>query len=123
MARHTAAGIRGLQLRCRRLRRSTSPGHGDVAVHSHHDLPAYPAGAEDIAAQALPPFRAAVEAETGAGSRQRPSATAYCTDCRPALGASWRPASAARPGFARPRCLATPSRARGPPRDRRGHAR
>ncbi|MFD5280715.1 glycoside hydrolase family 3 protein [Streptomyces rubrogriseus] len=62
VARHTTAWIRGLQSSGVAACAKHFPGHGDVAVDSHHDLPAYPAGRDEIAAQALPPFRAALAA-------------------------------------------------------------
>ncbi|MEU6291728.1 glycoside hydrolase family 3 protein [Streptomyces sp. NPDC046988] len=62
VSRHTAAWIQGLQSSGVAACAKHFPGHGDVAVDSHHDLPAYGAGRDEIAAQALPPFRAALSA-------------------------------------------------------------
>ncbi|GAA2652539.1 glycoside hydrolase family 3 N-terminal domain-containing protein [Streptomyces lunalinharesii] len=66
VARHAAAWVRGLQAAGVAACAKHFPGHGDVAVDSHHGLPSYDADADEIAAQALPPFRAAVEAGVGA---------------------------------------------------------
>ncbi|MCX4746174.1 glycoside hydrolase family 3 protein [Kitasatospora sp. NBC_01287] len=62
VSRHAAAWIRGLQAGGVAACAKHFPGHGDTAVDSHHGLPSYDASLEEIAAQALPPFRAALEA-------------------------------------------------------------
>ncbi|MBP2405055.1 glycoside hydrolase family 3 protein [Streptomyces syringium] len=62
VARHTAAWVRGLQSAGVAACAKHFPGHGDTAVDSHHDLPRVTASAEEIAATALPPFTAAIEA-------------------------------------------------------------
>ncbi|WP_320782150.1 glycoside hydrolase family 3 protein [Streptomyces sp. CRN 30] len=62
VSRHTAAWVRGLQAAGVAACAKHFPGHGDVAVDSHHDLPAYRADRTRIEAEALPPFRAAVAA-------------------------------------------------------------
>lgn len=62
VSRHAAAWIRGLQSAGVAACAKHFPGHGDVAVDSHHGLPSYDAGIDTIAAQALPPFRAALDA-------------------------------------------------------------
>ncbi|MFD8810544.1 glycoside hydrolase family 3 protein [Streptomyces sp. NPDC059627] len=62
VARHTGAWIRGLQSAGVAACAKHFPGHGDVAVDSHHGLPVYGADRDRIAEQALPPFRAALDA-------------------------------------------------------------
>ncbi len=62
VARHAAAWVRGLQSGGVAACAKHFPGHGDVAVDSHHGLPVYDVDASTLRAQALPPFRAAIEA-------------------------------------------------------------
>ncbi|MBP0457519.1 glycoside hydrolase family 3 protein [Streptomyces montanisoli] len=62
VSRHTGAWIRGLQSAGVAACAKHFPGHGDVAVDSHHGLPSYDASLDEIATQALPPFEAAMEA-------------------------------------------------------------
>ncbi|MCF3961898.1 glycoside hydrolase family 3 protein [Streptomyces fuscigenes] len=62
VARHTGAWVTGLQSAGVAACAKHFPGHGDVAVDSHHGLPTYGAGVDEIARQALPPFRAAIDA-------------------------------------------------------------
>lgn len=62
VSRHAAAWIQGLQSAGVAACAKHFPGHGDVAVDSHHGLPSYDASLDDIAALALPPFRAALDA-------------------------------------------------------------
>ncbi|MEV6110213.1 glycoside hydrolase family 3 N-terminal domain-containing protein [Streptomyces sp. NPDC051940] len=62
VARNTAAWVRGLQQAGVAACAKHFPGHGDTVVDSHHGLPLVTASAEEIAATALPPFRAAMEA-------------------------------------------------------------
>ncbi|MCT2589960.1 glycoside hydrolase family 3 protein [Streptomyces sp. N2-109] len=62
VARHTAAWVRGLQKAGVAACAKHFPGHGDTAVDSHHGLPQVTASAQEIAATALPPFTAAMEA-------------------------------------------------------------
>ncbi|MER6708289.1 glycoside hydrolase family 3 protein [Streptomyces fumanus] len=62
VSRHTAAWVRGLQSAGVAACAKHFPGHGDVAVDSHHDLPVCTARREEIEAGALPPFRAALDA-------------------------------------------------------------
>ncbi|MER7838643.1 glycoside hydrolase family 3 N-terminal domain-containing protein [Streptomyces sp. NPDC096040] len=80
VSRHTGAWIRGLQSAGVAACAKHFPGHGDVAVDSHHGLPTYGADREQIAAQALPPFRAALEAGVRAVMTGHLLVPAYDTD-------------------------------------------
>lgn len=62
VSRHAGAWVRGLQSAGVAACAKHFPGHGDVAVDSHHGLPSYEADLDRIAEQALPPFRAALDA-------------------------------------------------------------
>lgn len=62
VSRHASSWVRGLQSAGVAACAKHFPGHGDVAIDSHHGLPSYDATVEEIAAQALPPFRAALDA-------------------------------------------------------------
>jgi beta-N-acetylhexosaminidase len=62
VARHVAAFVRGLQGAGVAACAKHFPGHGDTHADSHLELPTVDADLETFSAQALPPFRAAVEA-------------------------------------------------------------
>jgi beta-N-acetylhexosaminidase len=61
-SRHVAAFVRGLQAAGVAACAKHFPGHGDTVADSHLELPTVDADRETFFAQALPPFRAAIEA-------------------------------------------------------------
>ena len=62
VARHAAASVRGLQRAGVGACAKHFPGHGDTDVDSHFALPTVRMTEDELAAVALPPFRAAIEA-------------------------------------------------------------
>jgi beta-N-acetylhexosaminidase len=66
VARHVAAFVRGLQAGGVAACAKHFPGHGDTYVDSHLGLPVVAAGRAQLEAEALPPFRAAIEAGVAA---------------------------------------------------------
>jgi beta-N-acetylhexosaminidase len=62
VARHTAAWVTGLQSTGVAACAKHFPGHGDTGVDSHLGLPTVDGSADAIAALALPPFMAAIDA-------------------------------------------------------------
>ncbi|CCB71614.1 glycoside hydrolase family 3 protein [Streptantibioticus cattleyicolor] len=88
VSRHAAAWIRGLQSAGVAACAKHFPGHGDTAVDSHHGLPRYEADAEEIAARALPPFRAALQAGVRAVMSAHLLVPAYDRDLPATLSSS-----------------------------------
>ncbi|WP_330239249.1 glycoside hydrolase family 3 protein [Streptomyces sp. NBC_00525] len=84
VCRHAGAWVRGLQSSGVAACAKHFPGHGDVAVDSHHGLPVYDTTREELEAQALPPFRAALDA----GARAVMSAHLLVPACDPAVPAT-----------------------------------
>lgn len=62
VARHVAAWVEGLQSASVAGCAKHFPGHGDTSVDSHMALPTVLMSRDELAATALPPFRAAVDA-------------------------------------------------------------
>jgi beta-N-acetylhexosaminidase len=66
VSRHVAAFVRGLQASGVAACAKHFPGHGDTHVDSHLGLPVVAAGRAELEADAMPPFRAAIEAGVAA---------------------------------------------------------
>ena len=66
VSRFVAAYVRGAQDHGQLATAKHFPGHGDVAVDSHLEMPTLDVGPERLEAVELPPFRAAVDAGVGA---------------------------------------------------------
>lgn len=66
VSRFVAAYVRGTQDHGQLATAKHFPGHGDVAVDSHLEMPTLPVGDERLDAVELPPFRAAIAADVGA---------------------------------------------------------
>jgi beta-N-acetylhexosaminidase len=62
VSRHVAAFVRGLQTAGVAACAKHFPGHGDTVADSHLELPTVDIDRETYVAQALPPFRAAIDA-------------------------------------------------------------
>jgi beta-N-acetylhexosaminidase len=66
VSRFVAAYVRGIQEHGQLATAKHFPGHGDVAVDSHLQMPTLDVSRERLDAVELPPFRAAIEAGAGA---------------------------------------------------------
>lgn len=65
VSRFVAAYVRGIQENGQLATAKHFPGHGDVAVDSHLQMPVLDVTAERLQSVELPPFRAAIEAGVG----------------------------------------------------------
>jgi beta-N-acetylhexosaminidase len=66
VSRFVAAYVRGIEENGQIATAKHFPGHGDVAVDSHLELPTLDVGRQRLEAIELPPFRAAIDAGAGA---------------------------------------------------------